>query len=97
MFAKEYNLAILDEPSSALDPIAEYKMYESIIKETENKSVIYISHRLSSAVLSNKIFVFGNGTVLESGTHEELMNKDGIYAEMFNMQASNYSEEVDVT
>lgn len=95
MFAKDYNLAILDEPSSALDPIAEYKMYESIIAETENKSVIFISHRLSSAVLSNKIYVFGNGTLLEQGNHEELMSKGGAYAEMFNMQASNYSEEVD--
>ena len=95
MFAKDYNLAILDEPSSALDPIAEYKMYESIIAETENKSVIFISHRLSSAVLSNKIFVFGDGTILESGTHNELMNKGGIYAEMFNMQASSYSAEVE--
>ena len=96
MFAKDYNLAILDEPSSALDPIAEYKMYESIIAETENKSVIFISHRLSSAVLSDKIFVFGKGTLLESGSHEELMNKGGAYAEMFNMQASSYNEEVDV-
>ncbi len=94
MFAKDYSLAILDEPSSALDPIAEYKMYESIIAETENKSVIFISHRLSSAVLSDKIFVFGNGTILETGSHDELMAKGGIYAEMFNMQASNYSEEV---
>ena len=95
MFAKDYDLAILDEPSSALDPVAEYKMYESIISETEDKTVVFISHRLSSAVLSDKIYVFGKGTVLESGTHEELMNKNGIYAEMFNMQASNYSEEVD--
>ncbi len=97
MFAKDYNLAILDEPSSALDPIAEYKMYESIIAETEKKSVIFISHRLSSAVLSDKIYVFGNGTILESGTHDELMKKGGAYAEMFNMQASNYSEEVSET
>lgn len=94
MFAKDYSLAILDEPSSALDPIAEYKMYESIISETENKSVIFISHRLSSATLSDKIFVFDNGTVLEAGSHDELMSKGGIYSEMFNMQASNYSEEV---
>ncbi len=96
MFAKDYNLAILDEPSSALDPIAEYKMYESIIAETEEKSVIFISHRLSSAVLSNKIYVFGNATVLENGSHDELIAKGGVYAEMFNMQASNYNEEVDV-
>lgn len=97
MFAKNYDLAILDEPSSALDPIAEYKMYESIIAETEKKSVIFISHRLSSAVLSDKIYVFGNGTILESGTHAELMEKGGSYAEMFSMQASNYSEGVSDT
>lgn len=95
MFAKDYNLAILDEPSSALDPVAEYKMYESIISETEEKSVIFISHRLSSAVLSDKIYVFDNGTVIESGNHEELLTKGGKYAEMFSMQASNYNEEVD--
>ena len=96
MFAKNFDFAILDEPSSALDPIAEYKMYESIIKETEEKTVIFISHRLSSAVLSDKIFVFEKGTVVESGSHDELMDKGGVYSEMFTMQASNYSEEVSV-
>lgn len=96
MFAKNFDFAILDEPSSALDPIAEYKMYESIIKETEEKTVVFISHRLSSAVLSDKIFVFDSGTVVESGSHDELMEKGGIYSEMFTMQASNYSEEVSV-
>ena len=93
MFAKNYDLAILDEPSTALDPIAEYKMYESLIEATKEKTVIYISHRLSSAVLSDKIYVFGDGTVQESGTHDELMNKNGIYAEMFALQASNYKKE----
>lgn len=93
VFAKNYDLAILDEPSSALDPIAEYKMYESLISATADKTVIYISHRLSSAVLSDKIYVFGDGRVLENGSHNELMNKNGIYAEMFALQASNYKEE----
>lgn len=93
MFAHPFDLAVLDEPSSALDPIAEYKMYESLIEETKNKMVIYISHRLSSAVLSDRIYVFENGTVAESGSHAELMEKNGIYAEMFTMQASNYKDE----
>ncbi len=97
MFAKDFELAILDEPSSALDPIAEYKMYEKLLEATKNKTVIYISHRLSSAVLSDKIYVFGDGTVQESGTHSELMNKNGIYAEMFALQASSYKEEGSVT
>lgn len=90
MFAKAFDLAILDEPSSALDPIAEYKMYESLIEATKEKTVIYISHRLSSAVLSDKIYVFGDGTVQEQGTHEQLMTINGIYAKMFALQASSY-------
>lgn len=92
MFAKDFDLAILDEPSSALDPVAEYNMYESLIEATKEKTVIYISHRLSSAVLSNRIYVFDNGTVSESGTHSELMENGGGYCEMFTLQASNYRD-----
>ena len=97
MFAHPFDLAVLDEPSSALDPIAEYKMYESLIDETKNKMVIYISHRLSSAVLSDRIYVFENGTVAEYGSHGELMEQNGVYAEMFTMQASNYKDGEDET
>lgn len=93
MFAHPFDLAVLDEPSSALDPIAEYKMYESLVDETKNKMVIYISHRLSSAVLSDRIYVFENGTAIESGSHSQLMELGGVYAEMFTMQASNYKDE----
>ena len=93
MFAKNFELAILDEPSSALDPIAEYKMYENLIAATENKTVIYISHRLSSAVLSDKIFVLDGGTVSESGSHAELMARGGKYSRMFTLQASSYNRE----
>ena len=92
MFAHPFDLAVLDEPSSALDPIAEYRMYESLIDETKDKMVIYISHRLSSAVLSDRIYVFANGTVAEYGSHTELMEMNGVYAEMFTMQASNYKD-----
>ena len=67
--------------------------YESLIEETVGKMVVYISHRLSSAVLSDRIYVFENGTVAESGSHAELMAKNGVYAEMFTMQASNYKDE----
>lgn len=93
MFAKDFDLAILDEPSSALDPVAEYSMYESLINATKDKTVIYISHRLSSAVLSDRIFVFDKGTVTENGTHDELMADGKGYFEMFSLQASNYKEE----
>ena len=93
MFAKQFDLALLDEPSSALDPIAEYRMYESLIDATKEKTVIYISHRLSSAVLSDRIYVFEGGKVTESGTHEELMSSGGNYYEMFTLQASSYKDE----
>lgn len=91
MFASDFDVAILDEPSSALDPIAEYKMYENLIHATKNKTVIYISHRLSSTVLSDNIFVLGNGSVLESGSHNRLMANNGEYAKMFALQASSYN------
>lgn len=95
LFARDFQLAILDEPSSALDPIAEYKMYENLVEATKEKTVVYISHRLSSAVLSDRIYVLGGGTVLEQGTHAELMAAGGEYAEMFTLQASRYlGEEV---
>ena len=93
LFAKDFQFAVLDEPSSALDPIAEYKMYENLIQVTENKTVLYISHRLSSAVLSDRIIVIGGGRVLEEGSHEELMALGGKYNEMFTLQASSYNRE----
>ena len=93
LFAKDFQFAVLDEPSSALDPIAEYKMYENLIKVTQNKTVLYISHRLSSAVLSDRIIVIGGGRVIEEGSHEELMALGGKYNEMFTLQASSYKRE----
>lgn len=93
LFAKEFDIAILDEPSSALDPIAEYGMYENLVSATRDKTVMYISHRLSSAVLSDKIYVLGLGRLIESGTHTELMAAGGEYAKMFELQSKSYREE----
>lgn len=90
VFAKDCEIAILDEPSSALDPIAEYQMYESMLKACEDKAVVFISHRLSSAVLADRIYMLEQGRIVESGSHEELMKKNGKYAEMFRFQAGNY-------
>ncbi len=94
MFAKKFDVAILDEPSSALDPIAESKMYDSLMEGTKGKTVFYISHRLSSATRSDRILVFSKGKLTESGTHDELMSLGGEYCEMFTLQASGYKEEV---
>ena len=68
-------------------------MYENLIEVTKNKTVMYISHRLSSAVLSDRIIVIGEGKILEEGSHEQLMKNEGIYKEMFTLQASSYKRE----
>ncbi len=94
IFARDFDIAVLDEPSSALDPVAESKMYDALLEGTKGKTVFYISHRLSSATRSDNILVFNNGTVIESGTHEQLMEKGGEYSEMFTLQASGYKGEV---
>ncbi len=94
LFAKKFDVAILDEPSSALDPVAESRMYDSLMEGTKGKTVFYISHRLSSATRSDRILVFSKGRLAESGTHDELMNLGGEYCEMFTLQASGYKEEV---
>lgn len=90
VFAKVSDFVILDEPSSALDPIAEYKMYESMLNACKNRAVIFISHRLSSAVLADHIYMMENGEIIEHGTHNQLLAMKGKYAEMFELQAVNY-------
>jgi len=82
--------SVFDEPTGALDPISEYELFETIMKDTENRSALIISHRLTSAKLADRIVVLDGGTVAETGTHSELINKGGIYREMFVSQAKNY-------
>lgn len=90
LFTKNYGLIILDEPSSALDPIKEYELNKIIMKEINNSSVIIISHRLSTVRDADCIYVMEDGSIIERGNHEHLMQLKGKYFEMFNMQAENY-------
>jgi len=90
VFATDTPFVILDEPSSALDPIAEYKMFENMMRATKGRSVIFISHRLSSAVLADRVLLMDGGEIAEMGTHKELMDNNGKYAQMFRRQAQNY-------
>ena len=90
VFAKPCQIIILDEPSSALDPISEYNLNQTMLEAAANKTVIFISHRLSSARMADRIYMLENGEIIEQGSHEELMNFDGKYAEMFNLQAEKY-------
>lgn len=92
VFAKTSSIAILDEPSSALDPISEYEMFNNMMTACDDKTVIFISHRLSSAVMADKIYMLENGEIIEEGSHSELMEKGGKYAEMFLMQSEKYRE-----
>ena len=90
VFANPHDILILDEPSSALDPDAEYRLNRSIAEYAADKTVIFISHRLSTTRMADRIYMFDGGRVVESGTHEELMAKGGKYAYMFNLQAQKY-------
>lgn len=89
-FVQDAPIKVYDEPSSALDPIAEYELYKSIMKESKNKTMIFISHRLSSVRNADKVFMLENGEIIEQGTHEELMEMKGSYADMYTKQAMNY-------
>nr|WP_242948416.1 ABC transporter ATP-binding protein [Clostridium frigidicarnis] len=91
---KDGNVVILDEPTAALDPIAEYNMYKDFDKIIGDKTAVYISHRLASTRFCDAIAFFENGKVKEYGTHDELLKKNGSYAEMFNVQAQYYKEEL---
>jgi ATP-binding cassette subfamily B protein len=90
IFADDSPFIILDEPSSARDPIAEHKMFENMMRASEGRSVIFISHSLSSAVSADRIYLMDDGVIAEEGTHSELMKKNGKYANMFCLQAKNY-------
>ena len=90
VFARPFELIIMDEPSSALDPIAEYELNQSILKNAEGKTVIFISHRLSTTRMADRIYMFDNGEIVECGSHDELMEIDGKYAEMYRVQAKKY-------
>ncbi|MBP5465697.1 MAG: ATP-binding cassette domain-containing protein, partial [Treponema sp.] len=92
VFAQEPDMVILDEPSSALDPLAEYNMYNNMMRLSEGRGVVFISHRLSSARMADKIYMMKNGEVVESGTHDELMELKKEYYDMFMLQAENYQE-----
>lgn len=87
---KKFSLLMLDEPSSALDPIAEYNLNRSLLTLSKGTTTIMIAHRLSSVRNMDKILVINGGRLVESGTHDELMSAQGLYAEMFLKQAENY-------
>ncbi len=92
VFYKKAGLMILDEPSSALDPIAEYQLNHAMLSATKDKTVIFISHRLSTTRLADRIIMLEQGRIVEQGSHSELLERDGKYAQMWRVQAGAYIE-----
>ncbi len=91
-FYKKCPYVILDEPSANLDPVSEYELNQSMTQAANDKTVIFISHRLSTTRHADRIFMMEKGEIVESGTHEELMALNGKYAYMFNLQAEKYKQ-----
>ena len=83
-------MKIFDDPSSALDPIAEFELFQNIMKEGEDHTMLFISHRLSSVKNCDKVFMLEKGHLIEEGTHQELLTANGSYAQMYKKQAMNY-------
>jgi ATP-binding cassette subfamily B protein len=80
----------LDEPTSALDPVIESEIYRTFYDLTKGKTAIIVSHRLASVKFADRILLLKEGTIMENGTHDELMMLDGEYAKMYMMQKENY-------
>jgi ATP-binding cassette subfamily B protein len=89
-YMKDAQVLILDEPTAALDARAEYEVFQRFAELTKGKSAVLISHRFSTARLADRILVLDKGALLEMGTHEQLLLKNGRYAELFNLQAMGY-------
>lgn len=89
-FYSESDIVILDEPTASLDAIAEQEIYNQFDRLRRDKTTIFVSHRLSSATVANKIVVLDGGTIVETGTHEELMQRGGEYFRLFSTQARRY-------
>ena len=92
-FYSDSDILILDEPTAALDPIAEQEIFKQFDNLRAEKTTVFVSHRLSSAVIASKILVLEYGKLVEEGTHHELMEKQGRYYELFETQAKRYIEE----
>ncbi len=89
-YMKDAEVLVLDEPTSALDARAETEAFDRFIKLTEGKTAVIISHRFSTVRIADRIMVLKDGTVLEIGTHQELMENNKLYTELFNLQAAGY-------
>lgn len=91
-YYKKASLMVFDEPNAALDPDAERRLFEKMLDLGRNKCVLYVTHRLSAAMTANQIVVINNGVCVEKGSHQELMDRKGMYYDLFSKQAKNYTQ-----
>lgn len=89
-FFSQASFLALDEPTSALDVVAEDMMYKNVMQEAKEECILFISHRLASSRFCNRILVFGNGEIIQEGTHEELLKQGGAYSQMWRVQAEKF-------
>lgn len=89
-YLRDAQILILDEPTAALDPMAEFEVFQKFAELTEDKIAIFISHRFSTVRMANRIMVLADGHIIEDGSHEQLIAADGIYAKLFEVQAASY-------
>ncbi|MCA9343270.1 ABC transporter ATP-binding protein, partial [Candidatus Saccharibacteria bacterium] len=88
---KPYNLLILDEPTSAVDAKAERHIFNSIMESSKHATVLIVSHRFATVRKADYIYVLNEGKIVEQGTHQSLMQDNGIYAELYNIQAQDFA------
>ena len=89
-FYADSDIIILDEPTASLDPLAEQEIFNQFDRLRNNKTTVFVSHRLSSATIADQILVIENGCLIEKGSHTDLMAKGGRYAELFTTQSKRY-------
>ena len=89
-FLRQAQLIVLDEPTSFMDARAEYELFERFHQLTKDRTAILISHRLSTVRMADSIYFLENGSIVESGTHDQLVYRAGKYANLFERQAQNY-------
>ena len=92
-YFRDAQVLVFDEPTAALDPRAELEVFRQFLALSEGKSAVFVSHRMASARVADRILVLSQGRVLEEGTHAELMQRRGEYARMFSLQAQWYQQE----
>jgi ATP-binding cassette subfamily B protein len=91
VFYRDSPIVILDEPTASIDAVSEYKIFNRLYKEIEDKTLIIVSHRFSTVRNAKRIIVIDKGKIVEQGSHEELLSQKGLYAKSFNLQARGYN------